>query len=350
MNRSNRPGLELRIAGIDVAAAIAPHLVPGAVAFGEPRFQGLTLTEKLEEEADELEFTLSNHPGAAGAIVDTIRRGAEVELALGWIAGAEVPIGLVDKGRFLVDEVNEEGPPDRITVRARSADLTGRYRKRKDRSWNGGTLSDLMSAIATDNGLAAAVHPDLAARQVDSLEQAAKSDAALVRDLGERFDAAATVKSGRLIFLPIGAETNAAGEPFEERILSRIGNARYSFTVADREEHDGAEAQWDDRSAAAKRTVTIGPGSNPRRVARKFATEGEAREAAEMAARRDARGRFEFSYEVPLGDPSIAPNQRIRLEGWRSEIVEQNWLVSEVSHTLDGGSGLRTSLSLKSLA
>lgn len=86
---ANRAGFTLVIDGVDYASAIVPRL------------NSLSLTEKLGGEADTLELTLSNHDGA----LTPIRRGVVASLALGWESGDGVPVGLVDKGRFKVDEV-----------------------------------------------------------------------------------------------------------------------------------------------------------------------------------------------------------------------------------------------------
>jgi phage protein D len=55
--------------------------------------------------------------------------GKIIALSLGWEAGDDVTPGLVEKGRFTVDEVGASGSPDRITIRARSADLSGSYHR-----------------------------------------------------------------------------------------------------------------------------------------------------------------------------------------------------------------------------
>jgi phage protein D len=94
--------------GIDYATAIEPRLI------------SLSLKEQLEGGADELEITLSNHDGALPAI----KRGVYAALHLGWKAGPDVKPGLADKGRFLVDQIVKEGPPDTLKITARSADLT----------------------------------------------------------------------------------------------------------------------------------------------------------------------------------------------------------------------------------
>lgn len=331
---ANRAGFSLVVDGIDYASDIVPRLVR------------LSVSEKLGGEADSLELELSNHDG----LLAPVRRGVFASLSIGWVAGSEVPIGLVDKGRFMVDEVEKSGPPDLLRIRARAADLTGDFRKRKDKGWKATTLGAVISDLAQANGYSARVHPDLAGIAIPSIEQAAKSDAAFIRDLGARYDAIHGVKNGVLVFLPVGAQENAGGEAMASGTLTRRENSHWRFTIADREDHDGAEAAWHDKGAAKKKKVTAGGGRNARRIKRSFATEGEAREAARAEARKAARGQYEFEYQMALGDPGIATNQRVSLRGWDSEIDGVRWLVNEASHTLDGNAGLTSTIRLVSLS
>src|SRR5699024_1063924 len=205
----------------------------------------------------------------------------------------------------------KEGPPDTLRITGRSADLTGGMRRRKDKGWKGKTIGQILAEVARANALQPRVHPDLASIALPSAEQAAKSDIAFMRDLGRRYDAIATIKAGSLLFLPIGADTNASGQAIDGMTLPRRGNGRYTFTIADREEHDGAEAQWHDRGSARKRTVKEGAAKNPRRIKRSFASEAEAKAAANAEARRAARGQFTLSVDLALGDATFEPNRKI---------------------------------------
>lgn len=333
MTAANRAGFSLVIDGIDYASVIVPRL------------SQLSLTEKLGGEADSLEVTLTNHDGQLAPV----KRGVYATLALGWVSGDNVPLGLVQKGRFLVDEVEKSGPPDTLRIRAHSADLTGDYRRRKDKAWKGTTLGAVLRQIAGANGLAASVDPSLAGIAIDAIEQAAKSDMAFVRDLGARYDAVATVKDKTLIFLPIGVQANAAGQSFAAITLTRKDNSRWTFTIPDRDEHDGAHAVWHDRKAARKKTVKVGAGKNPRRIKRHFASEAEANAAAQAESRKAARGQYTFEYEMALGDPGIEPNGRVSLQGWDSEIDGVSWLVDQATHSIGGDRGLASTISLVSV-
>jgi phage protein D len=193
------------------------------------------------------------------------------------------------------------------------------------------------------------VHPDLAGIALPSIEQAAKSDAAFVRDLGARYDAVATVKDKTLIFLPVGAQVNAGGAVFGSVTIQRDQCGPWRFTVADREAHDGAEAKWHDRGAAKKKVASAGGASNPKRIKRTFASEAEAQAAADAEARRAERGEFTFECDLALGDPGIEPNNRVTLQGWDSETDGVSWIVDEATHILDGRAGLTSRLKLVSV-
>lgn len=307
-----------------------------------PRLIDLTLTEKRGEEADTLEVTIHNHDGA----IVPPTKGAMLNLSLGWKGGDDVAAGLVAKGRFKVDEVARGGPPDRISLRARAADFASDYRTRKDGIWKGMTLGAILTEIAGRHGLTPRIHPDLASKAIAAIEQKAKSDMAFVRDLGRRYDAVAAPKGGALVFMPIGAATTAGGQAILECALTREEGWTWEFTAAARDEYDGAEARWRDGDAARTRTVKVG-GDKRKRLKKVYASEADARAAAEGEAAKRQRGAFTFTYDLSLGDPQLMPNARVFLSGWDSEIDGIKWLVDQAVHKLSSG-GLTTALTLES--
>lgn len=350
---ANVAGLRLSIeGGADLADKVNPRLLE------------LTLSEKREAEADELSITLHNHDGAL-AVPEP---GVALLLQLGWMSGDDraqvagggsaakgVPVGLVDKGRFTVDEVGQSGPPDVVTIRARSADLTGLYRKRRTRTWRNTNLGSVLGRIASEHGGFARIAGGLANAPIKEIEQEGKSDMAFVRDLGRRYDAIATWKAGMLLFAPIGLSAAVGGAPMDSFLLTRRDGWRWSFTQADREAYSGAEAQWHDQDGARRRTVRVGAngaqvaegGSASRKLKRVYASEAEARQAAQAAATRDRRRPYAFEYELAVADPALQPDQRITLQGWGAKVDGIAWLVESVETTLDA-EGLKQRLVLES--
>ena len=308
-----------------------------------PRLVSLTITESREEKADQLDIVLHNTDGRLAPV----QEGQIITLKLGWLKGSEVRPGLVDKGRFKVDEVEESGPPDVVTIRARSADLTGKYRKRRDKGHRNTTLGAVIRKIAAANGLTAKIHASLAGKPIPYAEQAGKSDMAFVTDLGRRFDAVATVKDKTLIFAPAAKGESGSGKALAALTLTKKDGWTWRFTTEKRGDHDGAEAQYHDRAAARTRTAKTGGGSNPRRLKRTFASEAEAQQAAESAHARDKRGKHSFSYDLAFGDASIEPERPATLSGWNSRIDGIKWTVKEATHTFDAN-GLQTRVALES--
>lgn len=332
----NRPAFRVTLDGEDLTDRIAPRLV------------SLSITEKRGGSADQLELVIHDHDG----MMAIPKEGAVLQVRLGWDAGGpDVEAGLVDKGSFRVDEASWSGPPDTITVRARSADFSDRYRARRENSWRDTTLGAVVREIAGRNGLTANVAPELDAIAVPVLAQDQRSDMALIRFLGERHDATATVKNGALIFAPIGGGKTASGRTIPALTLTRRDGDKYDYSRASRDRHDGVEARWHDQDSAERRTVSVGgsgeeDGRPPRRLRRTYASEADARTAAEAENRRIARSAAEFNYTLAFGDPTIYPDRPVTLKGFKPEIDARRWLVAEAVHDLDTN-GLKTRLKLE---
>lgn len=307
-----------------------------------PRLQSLQLTESREDQADKLELTLQNADGQLAPL----RKGMVLSLALGWLRGSGVAVGLIDKGRFTVDEVEKAGPPDVVTLRARSADLNGAYRKRRNAHHKDTTLGAVVTRIAQANGYRAAVHASLASKPIAFAEQAGKSDMAFIRDLGKRFDATATIKDRTLVFAPIaGGQTAAATRLPALTLTKRDGNG-WRFTATQREEHDGAEAQYHDPKTARRHTVRSGGKKNPKRLKRTYATKHDAQAASDAHHRRQSRSTHSFEYTLALGDAALIPERPVVLKGWDSEIDGLRWTVKEANHSFSANEGLTTRITL----
>lgn len=308
------------------------------------RLLTLTLTESREDAADKLDLVLDNSDGK----IPPLRKGVTLVLRLGWRQGADVTPGLVDKGRFVVDEIEKAGPPAQLIIRARSADLTGAYRKRRNKAHKNTTLGQVVTRIARANGYTARVHASLSGKPIAFAEQAGRSDMAFIRDLGKRFDATATIKNKLLLFAPIAKGQVASGQTLPALVLTPASGGQWRFTTQQREQYDGAEAQYHDRAGARRRTAKTGGTKNPKRLKRVYATEGDALQAAEAEQARQARGVHAFDFDLALGDAAIVPERPVTLQGWDSEIDGIAWVVKQATHTF-GPDGLRTRIQLESV-
>ncbi len=78
---------------------------------------------------------------------------------------------LIYKGVYTVDEVAHDGPPDRITVTARSADFLEEFNVKREVSWHDVTVERVVSAIAKRYGLKAQISDMLINIEIDHADQ-----------------------------------------------------------------------------------------------------------------------------------------------------------------------------------
>jgi phage protein D len=304
----------------------------------QPRLVSIELTDNRGLEADQLDITLSDHDG----LLAIPPRGATVRLWLGWD-----DTGLVDKGSFTVDETEHSGAPDTLSIRARSADLRGGLKTKKERSFDATTLGTVIGAIATAQGLTPVVSAVLAGIELLHLDQANESDANLLSRLGREHDAIATVKADRLLFLPTGKATTASGLSLPHVTLTRADGDQHRFLQADRDSYTGVKAYYYEVNSAEKKEAIAGGGENIKELRHSFTDQASALQAARAEWNRLQRGTATLSYTLARGRPELTPDQTYSLTGIKAEIAAIIWLGGNLRHSFTSDS-LTTSMELES--
>lgn len=309
-----------------------------------PRVNGrlidLTLDETPGDEADTLTITISDHDSA----VEIPPKGAEIELAIGW-KGQQ----LVEKGLFIVDEASFSGPPDQISITARSADMRNGLPERRTRSWDQVTLGDIVSEIAANNELDAVVSERLGAIAIEHLDQTDESDLNLLTRLGQKHDAIAAVKSGRLLFTPRGQAETIRGTELPTIIVSPAEGDQYSYRETDRDDYTGVIAFYDDLDLGQQVQVLAGTNDRVKRLRGTFPNIAEAEAAAEAELKRSQRGEAEFGMTLAEGRPEVGPEYRLKVRGLKPQINSRDWVVTRASHSLSD-SGLVTDINAENLS
>ncbi|MGO4222121.1 phage late control D family protein [Lysobacter sp. TAF61] len=303
-----------------------------------PRLLDLTLSEARGGEADQLDLRIHDHDGRMALP----RRGVELSVAIGWADS-----GLIEKGRFRVDEVEHTGAPDLITIRARSADLTHPLRTRRERSWHSATLGTIIRNIAGEHGLQVRIEQRLAGIAIPHLDQVNESDVHLLSRLGQRFDAMATVKAGALLFAPIGSGKTPSGIALPGAVITRRDGDQHRYALADRDTFSGVRAYWNNTPGANRKSVLIGESGDAKRLRETFNSEAEAREHAAAEWQRIQRGAATMGYTLALGRADLYPEQKLRVSGFKREIDETKWLIAKTTHTISGSAGFTTALELE---
>lgn len=324
---SPTPAMKVLLDGVDITDRVAPRLL------------SLTLTEARGDEADQLDLVLDDADGKMAIP----KRGAELVVSIGWKGSP-----LVGKGKFKVDEAEHSGPADIITLRARSADFTADLRLRREKSWTGTTLGQVLADIAGRHGLTLKVSDDLAGQALPILAQSRESDLQVLKKLGKRFDAVATIKSGVLVFAPIGAGKTASGKALANFALKRSDGDGHTWKVADRDgAYTGVTASWRSTSGATRHSERAGKTGKVRHLRQVYATQADAKRAAAAEWGRVQRGGATLSLNLALGRPDLFPERQGTVTGFgKPEIDKATWLIAKATHTLSDR-GLVTALELE---
>lgn len=340
---ANIPDFRVTLDGKDLTGTLQQDVaaVDGRI---RKRLISLSISEKRGEAADQLDIVLSDADGRL-ALPTT---GAVLTVHLGWKQGSDVTVGLVDKGSFKVDEVAHSGPPDIVTIRARSADFTTDLKTRREKSWHDTTLGAIVDDVAKHHGLKPSCAPALASIAVTSKAQSRESDVAFLRRLGREHDAVATIKRGRLILSPIGKATTPAGRALPALTINRHDGDTHNFSRQKRDDVPGVSATWHDRKGGKRETVTAGKVDGAKKLSQVYGTAADASAAANAAHSRAQREPVSLNLSLALGRPDISPEQKTTVVGYKAEIDAVVWIVAEVASSL-GYQGYVTTLKLDSI-
>lgn len=315
----------------------------------DPLLVSASLRETRDKEADELKIIIKDKNGA----VEIPPRGKKIKVELGWARGAGIPVGLVYKGTYKVDETSLTGVNGTIEITARSADFTGEFRTRRNHSYVNKTLGWVLSEIAARNNYKSLCDDDLAAKTLPNMVRNNVSDAVLIAELGRKYDAVATIKNDCLIFSKAAGTKTPKGKtaPTFTIDVTDIEPTSLQYNAADRGDYNGTEAQVHDRKTGKKKIVKHGHDEKSNKKAKRlkkiYHNEDDAKADCEAHTTRDKRGKMQCEFALALGRPDIFPNFGVKLTNFKNVISNQKWVVNEITTEM-GANGLKSTLSLES--
>lgn len=357
----------------EVSGKNARHLTPQAELtidgkrFGTQamsRIISISLTDKRGFEADELTIELDDHDGTL-AIPKT---GSKITLKLGY-----QETGLVEKGEYLVSEFTASGSPDRLSITARAADLAEALAEQVEKSWHKQTLYQIIEAIAKKHKYEYIISKDYQNQKIEHIDQTNESDASFMSRLAEQYDAIATIKNGKLLFIPAGESQTASGQPILPTTITRASGDSHSFTYSSSNSYQAVRAYYTDKKTGQKKEVIVNKdnaypnkkttqqtktvkgktfkakkkendnqkvnteGQKIKTLRHLYATESGAWSGARGAFKKIQRGVAEFSITLAVGRPDLYPETPAVVKGFKSEIDAEAWLITEVSHKIDSG-------------
>lgn len=357
----------------EVSGKNARHLTPQAELtidgkrFGTQamsRIISIILTDKRGFEADELTIELDDHDGSL-AIPKT---GSKITLKLGY-----KETGLVEKGEYLVSEFTASGSPDILSITARAADLAEALAEQVEKSWHKQTLYQIIETIAKKHKYEYLISKDYQNTKIEHIDQTNESDASFMSRLAEQYDAIATIKNGKLLFIPAGESQTARGQPILPTTITRASGDSHSFTYSSSNSYQAVRAYYTDKKTGQKKEVIVNKdnaypnkkttqqtktvkgktfkakkkendnqkvnteGQKIKTLRHLYATESGAWSGARGAFKKIQRGVAEFSITLAVGRPDLYPETPAVVKGFKPEIDAEAWLITEVSHKIDSG-------------
>ncbi|HIC8602021.1 phage late control D family protein [Citrobacter freundii] len=346
---SKSPAFSIVIEGKDVTTVL------------DTRLMSLTLTDNRCFEADQLDLKLDDADG----LIALPRRGAVIQLALGWKGQPLFP-----KGAFTVDEIEHSGAPDRLTIRARSADFRETLNTRREKSWHQTTVGEVVKEIAARHNLKVALGKDLTDKALDHLDQTNESDASFLMKLARQYGAIASVKDGNLLFIRQGQGRTASGKPLPVITITRKAGDGHRFTLADRGAYTGVIASWLHTREPRKKETTsvkrrrkktttpkepeakqgdylVGTDENVLVLNRTYANRNNAERAAKMQWERLQRGVASFSLQLAEGRADLYTEMPVKVTGFKQPIDDAEWTITTLTHSVSPDNGFTTSMELE---
>lgn len=347
----NEPDYSISVDGIDKTGGI------------KKRLMSLTLTDNRGFEADQLDIEFDDADGK----VELPRRGAKIAVSLGWKGAA-----LIDKGTFTVDEIEHSGAPDKLTVRARSADFREALNIRRDQSYHKTTIGGIIKTVAERNKLAPTLNKTMSDLAVDHIDQTNESDGNFITRLAKQYGAIAAVKNGNLLFIRQGQSKTASGKPIPMMTIIRSLGDGHQFSMADRGAYTGVVANWLNTRTTEKPVVKvkrkrkrkattaakpkepeekqgeylIGTDENVLILRTTYASKNNAQRAAKSNWERLQRGAAKFSIQLAKGRADLYPEVPVKVTGFKKQIDEADWTLVTVTHSVSD-SGFTTALELE---
>lgn len=289
------------------------------------RIISVTVTDNRANEADQLDIVLDDSDG----VLELPRRGVKINCQLGFEGE-----GVYDKGDFIVDETEWSGTPDRITIKASSANFKSNIKEAKSKSFHRKKFGEIATEIAQNHNLILVMTDDLKQINLNHIDQTNESDLNLLVRISKQNGAEMAVKKDRLLIFKAGSAKTASGKDLPSVTLTRNDGDQFNYSEQDREsDHTGVSASYQDTGKAKRETVTTGSEGKIKRLKGTFANKEEAERASKAKMDEIKRQMAKFSITTAFGIPSISTESPVKLDGFKPQVDKLNWIVEKATHT-----------------
>lgn len=341
---ARRVTLAVSLDGYDISGDFAPYLLD------------FTYTDNASGKADEVQITLHNRDGRfSGEWLP--KKGMEIEASIictDWEAPGD--ICELPCGTFKIDELDFSGPPDKITIKAVSADLSGPLRdEKKTRAWEKMTLERLAGQIAQENGLE--LYYAGPEHKFERQDQRNEGDIAFLNRLCSERSMNCKVHKGMIVLF----DADEAEMAEESLVILKTGDmwspSSYSFKISSAgTDYTDSEVAYSDPKTGTTHKAKVNSKKETRSVEGRKKTL-TVQKRAESAADAATLGKSELhaanvkeqsaNVEI-MGCPDIAAGQMVLLDEFGE--FTGRYFIKTATHKVSGSGKYSTSLELETSA
>ncbi len=290
------------------------------------RLSELELIDNAALEADQLTLTFDDHDG----LLALPNNGARVSLALGTDAQ-----NMINKGEFAVDEISHYGPPDKITIVARSVDFTATFLEKRTQSWHDITLDSIIKTIAARHNLEGFISDALAQKNIAHIDQTNESDGHFLTRLAKRYGAIAAVKDNRLVFKIARNQKTTNNNDLPSFTITRQQCASHEYRSTQRSDYTGVRTYHHNPGTGKREFVTIGDVKKLKILPDILPTQQEANDAALAAWQQIQHEGVTLSIHLSEPQADIIAESNITVAGFKDEINALTWVAKTVTHNVN---------------
>lgn len=318
------------------------------------RLLSIAITDESTEQADSLSIELSNRDGK----IVLPEKGETITVSMGYTGN------LREMGKFIIDQVVLNGPPDYVALSGKAAAFTTAdgfkpFQTRKTRSWDAIKLGDLVQTIAGEAGMKAAVSAEYNAITLAHVDQTNESDMNLLTRLARDWGAVMKPTFGNLVFVKRGEAKSASGVSIGTVTIKKSDCSSYSAQLGERTKFKKARTSYHDPASGKSKRVSVGfegdtsvddedpdmedgdGEENTYEHPHDYADEQSAVAGAKSILDQTTRGANEISVTV-AGRPDVIAEGTVTLVGFHPK-MDRAWCIKTVAHELSK-SGYRTTI------
>ena len=267
-------------------------------------------------------------------------KGDVLDLMIGWVGRGMLPCG-----KFEVDEISFDGPPDTVTVRGLSAPVTASLRTRKTRAFENKTLRQIAEQIAGEHGLT--VEGEIENITIKRVTQNDERDLEFLRRTAEEYAHVFAVREKVLFFSKVADLEKQ--DPVA--VIPRTEMKRFNFTDKTHEVYKECTLSYHNPETSKLISVTVQAEGvttgDTLKIRARVESEAQAKTRAEAELKRANAKRLRGRIQI-IGDHRMIAGNVIEVVLMGK--LSGRYYVETSRHRIERGSGYTTEIEVRRVA